>query len=76
VTVTGVTLDNPDPVAAITQYAEQLDPGLVVLGTRALGRPTHPALGSVASAVTRRLAMPVLLVPPAVWREYARDLVA
>lgn len=74
VNVTGVTLDHADPVAAITRYVTELDPGLVVLGTRALGRPTHPALGSVASAVTRDLSTPVLLVPPSVWEAYARDL--
>lgn len=76
VTLTGATVSDPDPVTAITRYAAQLEPELVVLGTRALGRPTHPALGSIASAVTRQLTVPVLLVPPAVWRAYARDLVA
>jgi len=76
VTVDGVTIGDADPVEAITRYAADLSPGLVVLGTRAVGRPTHPALGSVASALTARLVTPVLLVPPAVWRAFSQDLVA
>lgn len=74
VSVSATTLEAPDPVAAIARFADELSPDLVVLGTRAIGRPTHPVLGSVAAAVTNRLAMPVLLVPPAVWREYSGDI--
>lgn len=74
VTVSGVTAHDTDPVGAITRYVAELDPGLVVLGTRAIGRPTDPALGSVASAVTSQITTPVLLVPPAVWEAYVHDL--
>lgn len=76
VTLTGVTVSDADAVTAIARYATQLEPDLVVLGTRALGRPTHQAFGSVASTLTGQLTAPVLLVPPAVWKAYARDLVA
>jgi len=76
VSLTGMTISDADPITALSRYAAEVKPGLVVVGTRALGRPTHPALGSVASALARQLSAPVLLVPPAVWRAYARDLVA
>lgn len=74
VSVAAVTLRHADPVSAITEQAVQLAPDLIVMGTRGLGSATDPGLGSVATAVTRRLEQPVLLVPPAVWRDYARDL--
>jgi universal stress protein E len=74
VSVSARTLEAENPVTAIADFANELKPDLVVLGTRALGRPTHPVLGSVAAAVTKRLALPVLLVPPAIWREYSRDI--
>lgn len=74
VAVAAKTLEFPDPVAAIVGYANESQPDIAVLGTRALSRPTHPALGSVAAALANRLDMPVLLVPPAIWGTYSHDM--
>jgi nucleotide-binding universal stress UspA family protein len=74
VTVKGLTLADGDPVTAITGAATQHDAQLVVLGTRGMRNPEPGALGSVAAAVTQRLTMPVLLVPPSIWRDYGRDI--
>ena len=63
-----------DPATAIVAYAVRQRPDLVVMGTRALRLPGNSELGSISDAVVRHLDLPVLLVPPAVWRAYARDL--
>ena len=41
---------------------------LVVLGTRGLGLTETSGLGSVSAAIVASLSLPILLVPPAVWR--------
>ena len=73
VTVLGETIKGRDPATAIASYARDHCSELVVLGTR---RPEHRegGLGSVSASVTTRLVIPVLLVPPAVWRDHAKDM--
>ncbi|MGH7639076.1 MAG: universal stress protein [Gemmatimonadaceae bacterium] len=73
VEVSGMMITADDVVSAITQQAASQDAELLVLGTR--GRnPQKDALGSVSAAMLGRVQAPVLLVPPAVWRDYARDM--
>jgi nucleotide-binding universal stress UspA family protein len=74
VDVRAVTVAGDDPAAAIAAYAREHDMQLVVLGTRGLSAEESDELGSVSAAVTSKLDVPVLLVPPAVWHEYAADL--
>jgi nucleotide-binding universal stress UspA family protein len=74
VSVTGATETSDNPVDAIVQFANDQDTDLVVLGTRGLSAQRLSGLGSVSAAVTKRLTVPVLLVPPAVWRNYAHDI--
>jgi nucleotide-binding universal stress UspA family protein len=74
VSVEGATETNADPVKAITKYATDHEADLVVLGTRGLSADRALRLGSVSAAVTRQLREPVLLVPPSVWRDFARDI--
>lgn len=72
----GIDLDQrvveaSDPAASIVEQGEVGAFDLIVLGTRA--RPDQDArLGSVSAAVVQATSRPVLLVPPAVWRERAR----
>ncbi|HJP85710.1 MAG TPA: universal stress protein [Gemmatimonadaceae bacterium] len=74
VSVTAATKKSKDPVSGIIRFAKDQKPDLVVLGTRGLSEKNASGLGSVSSAVTNRVDMPVLLVPPAVWRQHARDI--
>lgn len=76
VKVEGVTLPGTDAVSTIAKYATDHRAELVVLGTRGLGGGDgHVSeLGSVSAAITRQLDVPVLLVPPAIWRNYAKDV--
>ena len=74
VTVDGATETSPDPASAITKFVSAHEAELVVLGTRGLSTDAAARLGSVSAAVTRRLEVPVLLVPPAVWRTYVKDM--
>ena len=74
VTVASATKTSTDPVSAIVGFANDQKPGLVVLGTRGLSARKASGLGSVTAAVTNELDMPVLLVPPAVWRQHAHDI--
>ena len=60
-----------DPSATIAQYAAEHDAGLVVLGTRGLGLDSIGRVGSVAGDTIRRVHLPVLLVPPAMWLTHA-----
>jgi len=61
-----------DPAEAIHRHA---DAGfdLIVLGTRGRNAAVSAELGSVSSAVVRRTSRPVLLVPPAVWRDFGEE---
>jgi len=74
VTVERVTVEDPDPAAAIARHAVDSGAELVILGTRASAEHGSSIWGSVSAAVTRRLSIPVLLVPPAVWRDHVRDI--
>ena len=65
--------ESRDVVGGIVSYSEDVGADLVILGTRARVEPEQ-RLGSVAAAVTSRLETPVLLVPPAVWRNHAADI--
>jgi nucleotide-binding universal stress UspA family protein len=73
----GVAIDPPavvqgEPTAAIADYAIRHSVDLVVLGTRGLGLDSVGRLGSVSGEVARRLDIPTLLVPPAVWQAHAK----
>ena len=76
VSVESVTLDAPAVAPSIARYVDDRDYDLIVLGTRAKqetgGRRTR--LGSVAAAITLQVDVPVLLVPPALWRAWSADL--
>lgn len=68
------------PVPAILGTVEEIQPDLVVLGTRAGGSLHRALLGSVANRVLQGVSCDVLVVPPgvarAVYRRPARMLVA
>lgn len=73
----GVAIDSPEvvpgePASVIADYAIQHSVDLVVLGTRGLGLDSVGRLGSVSAEVARRLEIPTLLVPPAVWQAHAK----
>jgi nucleotide-binding universal stress UspA family protein len=74
VTVGSATETSDDPVAAIVRFVKKRKPDLVVLGTRGLSARKLSGFGSVSRAVTTQLDVPVLLVPPAVWRNHAHDI--
>ena len=74
VTVERITIKDPDPAAAISRHAIDSGAELVILGTRASADHGLSAWGSISAAVTRQLSIPVLLVPPAIWRDHERDI--
>jgi len=57
-----------NPVDGLAAYVEQDSSALLALGTRGLGLDPVGRLGSVSAEVMRRMALPVLLVPPAMWK--------
>lgn len=57
---------------AILRHVEECGAGLLVLGTRAAAPERLMPLGSVSAAVIAEARVPVLLVPPAVWRRAVR----
>jgi nucleotide-binding universal stress UspA family protein len=65
------TVVGTDTPTAIAQYATEHDAGLVVLGTRGLGLDPIGRVGSVAGDTIKRVDLPVLLVPPAMWLAHA-----
>ena len=73
VAIQSAVVDASDVAEAIADFARQHGPDLVVLGTRGLGLDKVGRLGSVSLAVAKRLDLPVLLVPPAVWGELAKS---
>ncbi|HET9440006.1 MAG TPA: universal stress protein [Longimicrobiales bacterium] len=58
-----------DPAQEILAFIEQEQIDLVVLGTHGHGPIKRALIGSVASGVARAAECPVLLVPPAMWKE-------
>lgn len=56
------------PAAGIEAHLQTQPAGLVVLGTHGLGVEPTGRLGSVAADVMRRVGLPTLLVPPAMWK--------
>ncbi len=74
VAVERLTVSDPDPAAAISRHAVDSGAELVVLGTRSSAEHGSSIWGSVSAAVTRQLSIPILLVPPAVWRDHVRDI--
>ncbi|HEY0670816.1 MAG TPA: universal stress protein [Longimicrobiales bacterium] len=58
-----------DPTQEILAFIEQEQIDLVVLGTHGHGPIKRALIGSVASGVARAAECPVLLVPPAMWKE-------
>ena len=73
VTVVGQTVDGTDAAKIISSYARQNGSDLVVLGTRGFEDP-EAGMGSTSASVTKDLSIPVLLVPPAVWRDHAKEI--
>lgn len=71
VVINSAVVANGDAALAIDDYAREQHADLVVLGTRGLGLDGEARLGSVSLGLLRRAAVPVLLVPPAVWLSYA-----
>jgi len=74
VDVRGVTTSGTDVAGAIATHATAQHAELVVLGTRGGNPQRAPDLGSVSAAVLGKVNAPVLLVPPAVWADYAKDM--
>jgi len=74
VNVEKLVIENPDPAAAIARHASKWGAQLVVLGTRSIAEHRQSMWGSVSAGVTRASSTPVLLVPPAVWRDHVRDV--
>jgi len=71
VTIDCAVVANSDVPRAIADYATDEHADLIVFGTRGLGQDAIGRLGSVSLGVARRVATPLLLVPPAVWNAYA-----
>jgi len=73
VTIEKATAVNASAADGVIEYANAHHADLVVLGTRGTGLNEEKRLGWVASAVTQKLQLPTLLVPPAVWTAYTSD---
>lgn len=58
-----------EPDDEILRFARDVKADLLVIGTRGRGTVARVLLGSVASSVVRHAPCPVLLVPPAIWRD-------
>jgi nucleotide-binding universal stress UspA family protein len=74
VTVRKLTEKSTNAARAIIDRAVGEQADLVVLGTRERELGEAPRLGSVSAAVSTGLALPSLLVPPAVWRAHVSEL--
>jgi nucleotide-binding universal stress UspA family protein len=74
VTVRKLTEKSANAARAIIDRAVGERADLVVLGTRERELGDAPRLGSVSAEVSTGLAVPSLLVPPAVWRAHVSDL--
>ena len=69
----GRTVRGDDAARTIVEEAKSSEADLVVLGTRGLGLDRAQRIGSVSASVSRTTELPLLLVPPAVWQEYAAE---
>lgn len=67
VEIKGETIRASDIATAIDERAREREADLVVIGTRGLGA-SRAAVGSVAAELLRRTRVPLLLVPPSVWK--------
>jgi nucleotide-binding universal stress UspA family protein len=67
VAIGGATTSGADVPSTIADYATEHHSELVVLGTRGVGLDDVARLGSVSLDVARRVDLPLLLVPPAMW---------
>jgi len=65
------TVRAESPAAGITSHAKSHAADLVTLGTHGLGVEPIGRLGSVSAEVIRQTEVPVLLVPPAMWKHGA-----
>lgn len=74
VVVRGMTVHAEDAANAIAAQATTMRADLVVLGTRGGNQQSDAALGSVSASVLGVAKAPVLVVPPAIWLDYARDM--
>lgn len=61
-TVTGALLRQGPPIDEILSFAEELQPGLVVIGSRGLGSVGSLLVGSVSEGVVHHAPCPVLIV--------------
>jgi nucleotide-binding universal stress UspA family protein len=61
-TVTGALLRQGPPIDEILSFAEELHPGLVVIGSRGLGSVGSFLVGSVSEGVVHHAPCPVLIV--------------
>jgi nucleotide-binding universal stress UspA family protein len=68
VAIEGVVVSGSDVPSVIAEYSREHHADLVVLGTRGLGSDPVGRLGSISLGVGRQVDLPILLVPPAVWR--------
>jgi universal stress protein E len=73
VSIGSETTVNANVTQGIVDYVGDSAPDLIVMGTRGLGLDAVGRLGSVAASVMKVVDVPVLLVPPAIWMEYARE---
>lgn len=73
VAMEGRTTTSDDAARAIVEAAVESDADLVVLGTRGLGLDGAARMGSVSASVSATTELPLLLVPPAVWKAYAAE---
>ena len=55
-----ITMGDPDHI--IVDYAKQIKPGMVVIGSRGMGGPKELFLGSVSNYVVHKSPFPVLVV--------------
>lgn len=62
------------PADEIVSFAEEDAADLIVMGTHGRGAFKRALIGSVASGVARTANQPVLLVPPALWKNATDDL--
>ena len=57
------SLDRGIPESVILRYIDSFKPGIVVMGTRGMGKSAVNYLGSVTKKVIEKASIPVLLIP-------------